>query len=82
MTRAVAVALSVTRWQALAWTIAAAVVLVFAAANAHLVYVATASQPDCVPHARLGESGSAAVTAAQSACASPGRAAQRMEKRP
>ena len=30
-------------------------VLAVCLANAHLVYVATGSQPDCVPHARAGE---------------------------
>lgn len=38
-----------------------------AAANAHLVYVAIGSQPDCVPHAKTaGETG--AMRAARSAC--------------
>lgn len=71
----------VTRWQAAAWAIAGAVLLVFAAANAHLVYVATTSQPACVAHVRLGDAGGVALTAAQSACASSGRAAPAMEKR-
>jgi hypothetical protein len=71
-----------TRWRAIAWMIAAAIVLVFAGANAHLVYVATASQPACVPHARLGEA-SGALSAAQSACATPGGVgAQAIEERP
>ena len=41
-----------------------AVGLVFVAANAHLVYVATSSQPDCVAPA----SGEAAYRAAKPAC--------------
>jgi hypothetical protein len=40
---------------------------VLIAANAHLVYVALVSQPDCVPHAKaMGEDG--AFRAARSAC--------------
>lgn len=41
-----------------------AVGLVFVAANAHLLYVATTSQPDCVAPA----SGEAAYRAAKPAC--------------
>lgn len=40
-------------------------------ANAHLVYVAVKSQPDCVAHARLGESvshGHQFGAAARSSC--------------
>lgn len=41
------------------------------AANAHLVYVAFASQPVCVPHVRIGETvGARAHAAAGSACGS------------
>lgn len=36
-------------------------------ANAHLLYVAFASAPDCVPHARAG-SGGGTFHAARSAC--------------
>ena len=68
-----------TRWRAIAWTIAATVVLIFAAANFHLIYVATTSQPACVPHTRLGDVGGA-LSAAQSACASPDRV-RSMEER-
>jgi hypothetical protein len=52
----------------LAWLLAAAVLLILAAANAHLVYVATASQPECVAH--LKETGSKAgeFRAASSVC--------------
>ena len=45
---------------------ATAAVLVFVAANTHLVYVAFASRPDCVPHAK--EAGGTTYRAAQSAC--------------
>lgn len=41
------------------------------AANAHLVYVALASQPDCVPHVRIGETvGARGYAAARSSCGS------------
>jgi hypothetical protein len=40
--------------------------LLFAAANAHLVYVAIRSQPDCVAHAK--ETGDGGYIAAKSAC--------------
>jgi len=62
---------TITRWQAAAWSIAALVVLIFAAANAHLVLVATTSQPACVPHARLGAAAAGSLSAAQSSCESP-----------
>lgn len=44
--------------------------LVFALANAHLVYVAITSQPDCVDHLkeRSDSEGSASFRAARSAC--------------
>lgn len=46
----------------------ALVVAVFFGANAHLVYVAFTSQPDCVPHAKeVGVEG-APLRAARSAC--------------
>jgi hypothetical protein len=41
-----------TRW--LLWTLIPAALFVFAAANIHLVYVAVTSQPDCVPHLKVG----------------------------
>ena len=43
-------------------------VLVFVGANAHLVYVAVTSQPDCVDHVRQGEAGNGTFRAAKSAC--------------
>lgn len=47
-------------------------VLLLLAANAHLIYVAVTSQPDCVAHVRLGDAAAAAsYRAAKSAC-SPG----------
>lgn len=50
-------------WLLLAAALAALLLL----ANAHLVYVAVDSQPDCVPHAKaVGESGG--FRAARPAC--------------
>ena len=48
----------------------AAGLLLVIGANAHLVYVAVTSQPDCVAHLRPGESDahSASFSAAQSNC--------------
>lgn len=55
------------RWRRVALLIAGGAVAVFVAANAHLVYVALRSQPDCVPHVKsAGEDGT--FRAARSAC--------------
>lgn len=40
----------------------------FVGANAHLVYVAIASQPECVAHVKAGESGPGRFSAAKPAC--------------
>lgn len=54
-------------WRLIAAAIAAAVMAVFLAANAHFIYIAFTSQPDCVPHAK--EAGTAgAFRAANSSC--------------
>lgn len=54
------------RWKT-AWLLVLAGLLLIAAANAHLVYVAVMSQPECVPHLKeAGTSGS--YRAAKSAC--------------
>ena len=42
--------------------------LVVAAANAHLVYVAVASQPDCVAHLKEAGSRAGEFRAAKPAC--------------
>jgi hypothetical protein len=42
----------VPRRKAIVWFCVAGGLLLLAAANGHLVYVAALSQPDCVPHAR------------------------------
>jgi len=52
--------------------IVAAGLLLLIGANAHLVYVAVTSQPDCVAHLRQGDgAASGSFRAAKSAC-SPG----------
>lgn len=54
-------------WRFVALLIATAGVVILVAANAHLVYVAFGSQPDCVPHAKeAGQNG--VFRAARSAC--------------
>jgi len=52
------------------WAIASAIILVFAVANWHFVYVAVTSQPDCVSHLKLGNGNAAqgSFSAAQSSC--------------
>jgi len=52
------------------WVIATAIILIFAAANWHFVYVAVTSQPDCVSHLRLGNGNAShgSFSAAQSSC--------------
>jgi hypothetical protein len=49
----------------LAWLLVPAGLLLFAGANAHLVYVAFQSQPDCVEHLKAAGDG---YRAANSAC--------------
>ena len=56
------------RWPVLAWLLAAAVLLVVVAANAHLVYVAVASQTDCVAHLKEAGTQAGAFRAAKPAC--------------
>lgn len=43
-------------------------VMFFLLANAHLVYVAVTSQPDCVAHVKATDSVSGSFRAAKSAC--------------
>lgn len=52
------------------WLLVGAGLLFVAVANAHLVYVAMTSQPDCVTHIRPGEvtAQTGSYSAAQSAC--------------
>jgi hypothetical protein len=51
----------------LAWLLVPAGLLIFAGANAHLVYVAFQSQPDCVEHSKAAGDGKG-YRAAKSAC--------------
>jgi hypothetical protein len=50
------------------WTLVAAGCAVFVGANAHLMYVAFTSQPDCVPHLKEPVDGQGIYRAANSAC--------------
>lgn len=50
----------------LAWILVPAGLLIFVGANAHLVYVAFQSQPDCVAHVK--DAGDDGYRAAKSAC--------------
>ena len=52
------------------WLTLALVAAVVLAANAHLIYVATRSQPACVEHVRRGDAGAerGQYAAAQSSC--------------
>lgn len=43
-------------------------IALFVGANAHLVYVAFSSQPECVDHIKAGESEAGQFSAAKSAC--------------
>ncbi len=57
------------RDRSVAWAVAGAVVVGVLSANAHLAYVALASQPACVPHLRTGETATpTAYSAAKSSC--------------
>ena len=49
------------------WLLIPAALLLFAGANAHLVYVAFQSQPDCVVHSKAAGDGHGYL-AAKSAC--------------
>jgi hypothetical protein len=50
------------------WLLLALVLAVFLGANAHLIYVATMSQPACVAHLRQGGTDNGRFAAAQSSC--------------
>lgn len=57
------------RTKTVVWLSIGAALLLFVAANWHLVYVSITSQPDCVPHLRQGENaGGSQFQAAKSAC--------------
>lgn len=44
------------------------VLIVFFSANAHLVFVAMTSQPECVPHLKSSTEGAGDFIAAKSSC--------------
>ena len=46
----------------------AAILAVFTVANVHLVRVALATQPDCVPHLKAPDPGGTGFRAARSSC--------------
>jgi hypothetical protein len=50
------------------WLAVGAGLALIAAANWHLVYVATMSQPDCVPHVRQSDGSADSFRAAVSSC--------------
>jgi hypothetical protein len=52
----------------LAWLLAAAAILTFAGANAHLIYVAFMSHPGCVPHLQSAGTSPGQFRAAASDC--------------
>ena len=54
------------RW--LPWLLVPAAILIFAGANAHLIYVAFTSQPSCVPHMKEAGTVAGEFRAAASAC--------------
>ena len=56
------------KWRLVAAGIAGAVLVLLVVANAHLVYVAVASQPDCVAHKKVPDRDGAGFRAARSSC--------------
>ncbi|WP_281978968.1 hypothetical protein [Pseudorhizobium flavum] len=50
------------------WTLVGIVTVIFIAANAHLVYIAVASDPGCVTHLKTAGSAEGQYRAAKSAC--------------
>ncbi len=54
-------------WRVASLVIAGGTIAVLVAANAHLVYVALASQPDCMPHERTMQD-DGGFRAARSSC--------------
>lgn len=67
------------KWKtkSIVWLSVGVGLIVFVAANAHLVYVAVSSQPDCVAHVRHGQgNGTTSFSAATSSCSSKPTKAQ------
>ena len=52
----------------LVWLLIPLAVLLFVGANAHLIYVAFSSQPECVDHLKTPEHGTNLFRAAKSDC--------------
>lgn len=63
------------RTRRVVWLAVAGGVLVILTANAHLLYAAVTSRPDCVAHVRAGE-GAGQLGAAASSCTPPRTATQ------
>jgi hypothetical protein len=63
-----AVAAKRSRTRLLVVLLVVAGLLVFAGANAHLLYAALTSQPECMPHLKVGHGGQGTFSAADSAC--------------
>lgn len=59
------------------WLAVALGLAFFAAANAHLLYVAVTSQPDCVAHRVAGSGAPGQYRAAKSSCTPRGGEAER-----
>jgi hypothetical protein len=56
------------KWPLLAWLLAAGVLMIVVVAHAHLVYIAVASQPECVAHLKEAGSQAGEYRAAKPAC--------------
>ena len=52
----------------LAWMVGLGIVAVLLVANAHLVYVAFTSQPDCISHLKVPDGSDTHFRAARSGC--------------
>lgn len=62
---------SAWKTRSLVWLSVSLGLIVLVAANAHLVYVAVSTQPDCVAHVRHGQgNGTTSFSAATSSCSS------------
>lgn len=62
---------SARKTRSLVWLAVGLGLLVLVGANAHLLYVAVSSQPDCVEHVRHGQgNGTTSFSAATSSCTS------------
>ncbi|TIU33124.1 MAG: hypothetical protein E5W38_10390 [Mesorhizobium sp.] len=57
-----------SRVSLLLWLLIPAAVLFFCGANAHLIYVAFSSQPECVSHLKAPDPGTGRFRAASSDC--------------